>query len=147
MTTAKFDNINEALNIEPEVVETTIKKFEETKDILDKLSKTDMAKDYEYARAQLYSLISKGQESINTIMEIAQEGGSPRSFEVVGQLLKIVADITDKLLDTQKKMVDLEQPTSGGTTNVTNNNALFVGSTAELQKLIKDGLLNNKEDS
>ena len=78
-------------------------------------------------------------------MEIAQDGGSPRSFEVVGQLIKIVADITDKLVDMQKKMKDMEE-SSNGPKNITNNNALFVGSTAELQKLIKDGLLNNKED-
>ena len=145
---SKFSEIDNALDIDGKFVESTVQKFEDTKLSIEKLKKkSDLDTDYEYARGQLYSLISKGQESINVIMEIAQDGGSPRSFEVVGQLIKIVADITDKLVDMQKKMKDMEE-SSGGPKNVTNNNALFVGSTAELQKLIKDGLLNNKrEDS
>ena len=143
---SKFSEIDNALDIDGKFVESTVQKFEDTKLSIEKLKKSDLDTDYEYARGQLYSLISKGQESINVIMEIAQDGGSPRSFEVVGQLIKIVADITDKLVDMQKKMKDMEE-SSSGPKNITNNNALFVGSTAELQKLIKDGLLNNKENS
>lgn len=142
----KFSEINDALDVNSSIVETTVEKFQKTKSSIEKFNVEDLDKDYEYARGQLYSLISKGQESINVIMEIAQDGGSPRSFEVVGQLLKIVADITDKLIDMQKKMRDMDENISSKQ-NITNNNALFVGSTAELQKLIKEGILNNTEDS
>jgi len=89
-------------------------------------------------------LIEKGQEAINGIMELAGEGGSPRAYEVAGQLIKSVADTTDKLADLQKKLKDLEEDIPKQTNNVTNN-ALFVGSTADLQKLLKQGFLNNKE--
>jgi len=141
----RFSEINDALDVDSSILETTVEKFENTKKSIEKFKSDDLEKDYDYARGQLYSLISKGQESINVIMEIAQDSGNARSFEVVGQLLKIVADITDKLIDMQKKMRDMDENMSGAK-NITNNNALFVGSTAELQKLIKDGILNNKED-
>tara|TARA_B100001939_G_scaffold284274_1_gene253859 strand:+ start:2351 stop:2782 length:432 start_codon:yes stop_codon:yes gene_type:complete len=141
----RFSEINDALDVNSSIIETTVEKFENTKKSIEKFKSDDLEKDYDYARGQLYSLISKGQESINVIMEIAQDSGNARSFEVVGQLIKIVADITDKLIDMQKKMRDMDENMSGAK-NITNNNALFVGSTAELQKLIKDGILNNKED-
>ena len=141
----RFSEINDALDINSSIIETTVEKFENTKKSIEKFKSDDLEKDYDYARGQLYSLISKGQESINVIMEIAQDSGNARSFEVVGQLIKIVADITDKLIDMQKKMRDMDENMSSAK-NITNNNALFVGSTAELQKLIKDGILNNKEE-
>ena len=106
----------------------------------------DIQKDYEYTRANLYSLIEKGQEAINGIMELAGEGGSPRAYEVAGQLIKSVADTTDKLADLQKKIKDLEEDGKKTTNNVTNN-AVFVGSTSELQKMLKQGFLNNSKDS
>ena len=106
----------------------------------------DIQKDYEYTRANLYSLIEKGQEAINGIMELAGEGGSPRAYEVAGQLIKSVADTTDKLADLQKKIKDLEEDGKKTTSNVTNN-AVFVGSTSELQKMLKQGFLNNNKDS
>ena len=102
--------------------------------------KTDIKRDYEYTRGQLYSLIEKGQEAIDGIMEISQETGSARAYEVTGQIIKSVADATDKLLDLQKKLRDIEEPKEKGPNNVTN--ALFVGSTAELQKLLKKGKLD-----
>ena len=102
--------------------------------------KPDLKRDYEYTRGQLYSLIEKGQEAIDGIMEISQEQGSARAYEVTGQLIKSVADATDKLLDLQKKLRDIEEPKEKGPKNVTN--ALFVGSTAELQKLLKKGKLD-----
>lgn len=104
----------------------------------------DPQKDYEYSRAQLYKLVEKGHEAVSGILEIAQESGHPRAFEVAGQLIKSVGDVTDKLIDLQKKMKDLEEPSKKGPTTV--NNSLFVGSTAELSKLIKQGLLNNVEE-
>ena len=102
--------------------------------------KTDVKRDYEYTRGQLYSLIEKGQEAIDGIMEISQETGSAKAYEVTGQIIKSVADATDKLLDLQKKLRDIEEPKEKGPNNVTN--ALFVGSTAELQKLLKKGKLD-----
>ena len=105
----------------------------------DRLTKTDIDKDYEYTRGNLYSIIEKGQEAINGILELAQESEMPRAYEVAGQLIKSVSDATDKLMDLQKKLKDVEEETKVKGPN-TVNNALFVGSTAELQKLLKSGL-------
>ena len=105
----------------------------------DRLTKNDIDKDYEYTRGNLYSIIEKGQEAINGILEVAQDSDMPRAYEVAGQLIKSVSDATDKLMDLQKKLKDVEEETqSKGPSTV--NNALFVGSTAELQKLLKNGL-------
>jgi hypothetical protein len=135
-----YDSIDEALNIDSDIVESKpIKKSE-----IIKSKDDDIEKDYIYSRANLYSLIEKGQEAINGIMEVAGEGGSPRAYEVAGQLIKSVADTTDKLIDLQKKLKDVEDETKKTTNNVTNN-AVFVGSTSELQKMLKQGFLNNKE--
>ena len=105
----------------------------------DRLTKNDIEKDYEYTRGNLYSIIEKGQEAINGILELAQDSEMPRAYEVAGQLIKSVSDATDKLMDLQKKLKDVEEETKQkGPSTV--NNALFVGSTAELQKLLKSGL-------
>ena len=105
----------------------------------DRLKKDDVEKDYEYTRGNLYSIIEKGQEAINGILELAQDSEMPRAYEVAGQLIKSVSDATDKLMDLQKKLKDVEEEKqSKGPSTV--NNALFVGSTAELQKLLKSGL-------
>jgi len=136
-----FDGLDSALNIESNIVEVE-KVKEELK--ISPLKVDDIHKDYEYTRANLYSLIEKGQEAINGIMELAGEGGSPRAYEVAGQLIKNVGDVTDKLIDLQKKLKDVEEDTVKTTNNVTNN-AVFVGSTSELSKLLKQGFLNNKE--
>ena len=92
----------------------------------------------------MYSLIEKGQESLNGILELAGESASPRAYEVAGQIIKSVADTTDKLLDLQKKVKELDEDNPKSPNTVTNN-AVFVGSTTELQKLLKQGFLN-KED-
>lgn len=97
--------------------------------------KPDITQDYDYSRGQLYNLISKGQEAIDGILEVAKSSDHPRAYEVALQGIKNVADMTDKLLELQKKMKDITEEPRKGPTNVTN--ALFVGSTAELQKLIK----------
>jgi len=135
-----YDSIDEALNIDSDIVESKPTKKPE----IIKSKDDDIEKDYIYSRANLYSLIEKGQEAINGIMEVAGEGGSPRAYEVAGQLIKSVADTTDKLIDLQKKLKDVEDETKKTTNNVTNN-AVFVGSTSELQKMLKQGFLNNKE--
>ena len=102
----------------------------------DRLNKDDIDKDYEYTRGNLYSIIEKGQEAINGILELAQESEMPRAYEVARQLIKSVSDATDKLMDLQKKLKDVNAEEKQGPTSVTNN-ALFVGSTADLAKLIK----------
>ena len=105
----------------------------------DRLTKDDITKDYEYTRGNLYSIIEKGQEAINGILELAQESEMPRAYEVAGQLIKSVSDAIDKLMDLQKKLKDVEEDTpQKGPSTV--NNALFVGSTAELAKLLKNGV-------
>lgn len=136
-----YDNLDKALNIESSIV--NVEKEPSGIDILTP-TPNDIKKDYEYTRANLYSLIEKGQEAINGIMELAGEGGSPRAYEVAGQLIKSVGDVTDKLIDLQKKLKDVEDESIKTTNNVTNN-AVFVGSTSELSKLLKQGFLNNKE--
>jgi hypothetical protein len=132
--TKKFDKLNETFNVSGEIVptevETVVEKIEKISSNVD-----DIKKDYEYTRGNLYSLIEKGQEAINGILELAQESEMPRAYEVAGQLIKNVADATDKLMDLQKKLKDVEEEKQKGPTTV--NNALFVGSTAELAKLLK----------
>jgi len=138
--TKNFDDLNDTFNtsgdvIKPEVVESKIEKVKEGVD--------DIKKDYEYTRGNLYSIIEKGQEALNGVLELAQESEMPRAYEVAGQLIKNVADATDKLLDLQKKLKEVEEEKqSKGPSTV--NNALFVGSTAELAKMLKHGL---KEDN
>jgi len=100
-------------------------------------NKQDPEKDYEYTRGQLYDLIEKGQEAVQGALEVAQESGHPRAYEVAVNAMKQVSDMTDKLIDLQKKMKDLDAPVKGnGPTTV--NNTMFVGSTADLQKMLKD---------
>ena len=125
--------LDKAFNITPEVVE-------EPKPVVrekpDRLTKDDVSKDYDYTRGNLYSIIEKGQEAIDGILELAQETEQPRAYEVAGQLIKSVSDATDKFMVLQKKLKDLnEEDNKKSPTNVTN--ALFVGSTAELAKMIK----------
>ena len=132
----KFEDLNNTFNtnddlIQPEVIEKKVEKIKETVD--------HVKKDYDYTRGNLYSIIEKGQEAINGILELAQESEMPRAYEVAGQLIKNVADATDKLMDLQKKLKDVEEEKQiKGPSTV--NNALFVGSTADLAKMLKDGL-------
>ena len=140
---SSYDPIDEALNIESNIdVSNTpengcVKRKDQLKNISD-----DVEKDYDYTRANLYSLIEKGQESLNGIMELAGESASPRAYEVAGQILKSVADTTDKLMELQKKVKEVDEEKAKGPSQVTNN-AVFVGSTSDLSKMLKDGLLNN----
>ena len=91
--------------------------------------------DYEYQRRNFYQLVERGQDAIDGILELAKESEHPRSYEVAGQLIKNVADVTEKLGDLQSKMKKLKEVPNTAPKNVTN--ALFVGSTAELQKMLK----------
>ena len=134
---SKFDEIDEFLDIEA-VDDSKNNQIEKVN------KKDDPTLDYEYSRGNLYSLIEKGQETLNGIMELAGDSASPRAFEVAGQIIKSVADTTDKLMDLQKKVKEVEEEKSKTTNNVTNN-ALFVGSTSELSKMLKQGILNNND--
>ena len=137
-----YASIDKALNIENDIVETD-KRSSEIEVISEKPN--EIQKDYEYTRANLYSLIEKGQETLNGIMELAGESASPRAYEVAGQIIKSVADTTDKLMELQKKVKEIDEDKQKTTNNNVTNNALFVGSTSELSKMLKDGFLNNKE--
>ena len=133
-----YDSLNDTFNTDGSVEVDAIVKQEK-----DEITKVDeVKKDYDYTIGNLYSLIEKGQEAINGIMEVAGETASPRAYEVAGQLIKSVADTTDKLADLHKKVKDIEAD-NPKTQNTVTNNALFVGSTSELSKMLKDGLLNN----
>jgi len=135
-----FDDLNETFNVSDDIVKAEVVK-KELNNL--KSNSDDVKKDYEYTRGNLYSIIEKGQEALNGVLELAQESEQPRAYEVAGQLIKSVSDATDKLMDLQKKLKDVEEEKqSKGPSTV--NNALFVGSTAELAKMLKHGL---KEDN
>ena len=126
------ENMEELLNVE--VSDTPEGGCAKRKDQLRDVSE-DRDKDYEYTRAELYSLIDQGQEAVRGALEVAQESGHPRAYEVAVAAMKHVSDMTDKLADLHKKMKDLDEDKKGPS-KVTNN-AMFVGSTAELQKMLK----------
>ena len=122
------ENMEDILNMEVEPVKKPNVPKVQSKD-------DDLEKDYEYTRGELYSLIDQGQEAVKGALEVAQESGHPRAYEVAVAAMKHVADMTEKLQDLHKKMKDLDEEIQGPK-NVTNN-AMFVGSTAELQKMLK----------
>jgi len=134
--TKKFDDLNDAFNVAGDIVSREVETIEQKVESVASAVNDDLKKDYEYTRGNLYSIIEKGQEALNGILELAQESEMPRAYEVAGQLIKNVADATDKLIDLQKKLKDIDDQKIKGPTNVTN--ALFVGSTAELSKLLKN---------
>ena len=140
--TKKFDELNDAFNISGDIIPTESTEVGISKP--ERHERNDIEKDYEYTRGNLYSIIEKGQEAINGILELAQESEMPRAYEVAGQLIKSVSDATDKLMDLQKKLKDVEEEKQSKGPN-TVNNALFVGSTAELAKMLKSvNLEDNK---
>jgi len=144
--TKKFSKLNEAFDLPGDIISaesTSISKKVDVEIEKIKSQDDDIKKDYEYTRGNLYSLIEKGQEAINGILELAQESEMPRAYEVAGQLIKSVADATDKLMDLQKKLKDMDEK-SQSKSPTTVNNALFVGSTADLAKLLKTQL--NQEE-
>ena len=140
-----FDEIDETLDIDrgAEIMKAPVNKPTRTSPKNVKSGKEDVTKDYEYSRAQLYSLVEKGQEAVDGALDVAQQSDSARAYEVAGQLIKHVADTADKLIDLQKKMKDIDEEKDSKTTNVTNN-SLFVGSTSDLQKMLKDTMKKNK---
>ena len=144
---ANYDPIDEALNTSSTAIEVSttpeggcLRRKDQLEDV------TDINKDYDYTRSNLYSLIEKGQETLNGIMELAGESASPRAYEVAGQIIKSVADTTDKLMELQKKVKEVDEEKAKGPSTVTNN-AVFVGSTTDLQKMLKKGFLDDGKQS
>ena len=131
------DILDDVLGI-TDVVESATKDVTPPKEIVvpeTKLNDEDINNDYKYQRENFYNLIERGQDAITGILDLARESETPRSYEVAGNLIKQDAEVNEKLVDLQMKMQKLKEVPSNAPKNVTN--ALFVGSTAELQKMLK----------
>ena len=131
------DILDDVLGI-TDVVESATKDVTPPREIVvpeTKLNDEDIDNDYKYQRENFYNLIERGQDAITGILDLARESETPRSYEVAGNLIKQVAEVNEKLVDLQLKMQKLKEVPSNAPKNVTN--ALFVGSTAELQKMLK----------
>ena len=131
---SNFDSLNDTFDITPVGEARPIKK---TKPLIISDKGEDKEKDYQYARAQLYDIVEKMQESLNGAMEVAQQSDHPRAYEVCFQGAKHAADVVDKLQDLHKKMADVEKQEQS-VVNQTQNNVFMSGSTAELLKMLKD---------
>ena len=136
------DNVNEILGIEKKENSVQVSDFEQPAPVPRKIDekKTDIDNDYVNSRDNYYNLIDKGNQAIDGILDIAKEGQHPRAYEVAGQLIGQVAQTVDKLQDLQKKLKDLKELPKSANTQI--KNALFVGSTNELQKMLN----RKKED-
>ena len=135
-----FGGLNDAFGTEPSDLQ---KHVDAVKPSLKKSETADVQQDYEISRAQLHNLVMKGQEAVDGILDVARASDHPRAYEVAGQLIKSVGDVADKLIDLQGKMKDLDKEDKKGPTNVTN--AMFVGSTSDLQKMLKQQKQINKD--
>ena len=129
------DKVNEILGLEPAKTPTPKEEFKAPVPRKEDKDKQDIDNDHKYSRENYYNLIEKGQEAIEGILDVAKEGQHPRAYEVAGNLIKSVADTVDKLQDLNKKLKDLKELPKTANANI--KNALFVGSTAELQKMLK----------
>ena len=134
-----FDGLDKVFDVEPTeiVVETEVKDIAPSQ-------KPELQQDYEVTRAQLHNLVMKGQEAIDGILDVARSSDHPRAYEVAGQLIKNVADVADKLIDLQKKMKDIDEKSATKSGPTTVNNTMFVGSTSELAKLLKQSTKETK---
>lgn len=126
-----FDGLDKVFGTVPTEIQTYDSEVKLTK----KSMHPDVRQDYEITRAQLHNLVMKGQEAVDGILDVARASDHPRAYEVAGQLIKNVGDVADKLLDLQKKMKDIDDEPKKGPSSVTNS--LFIGTTAELQQLLK----------
>ena len=120
------DDLNEILNVDQELVEVNEPNIQTQ-------IPNDISKDYDFARQNLYDVIDKGNQALDYLLELAKESEHPRAFEVVGQLTKTLVDANNNLLDIQKKVKELSKTESPKSVT----NALFVGSTNDLQRLLK----------
>jgi hypothetical protein len=128
-----FEGLDKVFDVEPTEIIESPKEVPQSQ-------KPELQQDYEVTRAQLHNLVMKGQEAIDGILDVARSSDHPRAYEVAGQLIKNVADVADKLIDLQKKMKDIDEKPRSSPTTV--NNTMFVGSTSELAKILKQ---SNKE--
>jgi len=139
------DKVNEILGLEPAKTPEEKKEFKAPVPRKEEDKKSDIDNDLTYSRENYYNLIEKGQEAIEGIIDVAKEGQHPRAYEVAGNLIKSVADTVDKLQDLNKKLKDLKEVPKTANANI--KNALFVGSTAELQKMLKkDEVIEGKAE-
>jgi hypothetical protein len=129
------NKIDKELGILETISSQEILPYEKAKDIVSSDNEEDIENDYKYQRENFYNLVDKGSAAIDGILELAKESEHPRTYEVAGQLIKTVAEVTEKLGDLQEKMKRLKEVPNTAPKSVTN--ALFVGSTAELQKMLK----------
>jgi hypothetical protein len=134
-----YEGLDEVFDVES----TDIIVEPEVKDIAPS-QKPELQQDYEVTRAQLHNLVMKGQEAIDGILDVARSSDHPRAYEVAGQLIKNVADVADKLIDLQKKMKDIDEKAATKSGPTTVNNTMFVGSTSELAKLLKQSAKETK---
>ena len=138
------DKVNEILGLESKTPPK--EQFKAPVPRKEEKEKGDIDNDHKYSRENYYNLIEKGQEAIEGILDVAKEGQHPRAYEVAGNLIKSVADTVDKLQDLNKKLKDLKELPKTANANI--KNALFVGSTAELQKMLKkDEVIEGKADT
>ena len=136
MTKDSTLRINKELGVVEKIVPQAVNTETEIINYPSSVNENDLEEDYEYQRRQFYNLVEKGSNAIDGILELAKESEHPRTYEVAGQLIKNVAEVTEKLGDLQKKMKDLKELPNTAPKNVTN--ALFVGSTKDLQKMLRD---------
>jgi|TARA_Y100000114_G_scaffold155826_1_gene181059 hypothetical protein len=141
--TNPFDGLDEEFGVEKSALQ---KHVEKVKPAIKKSDDEDVKSDYEVSRAALHSLVMKGQQAVDGILDVAEASDHPRAYEVAGQLIKNVADTADKLIDLQKKMKDLDAEDKKNTPS-TVNNTMFIGSTAELQKMLKKQKEINNTDT
>jgi|TARA_B100000085_G_scaffold77005_1_gene69264 hypothetical protein len=141
--TNPFDGLNDAFGSEPSDLQ---KHVQSVKPLLKKSDTEDVKHDYEVSRAQLHNLVMKGQEAVDGILDVARASDHPRAYEVAGQLIKNVADTADKLIDLQKKMKELDADDKKNNPS-TVNNTMFIGSTADLQKMLKKQKEINNTDT
>jgi|TARA_B100000029_G_scaffold436348_1_gene450919 hypothetical protein len=135
-----YDGLDDVFNVDrPAPVEKVVKPS------LKKSEEGDVRQDYEVSRAQLHNLVMKGQEAVDGILDVARASDHPRAYEVAGQLIKNVGDVADKLIDLQGKMKELDKEDKKGPSTV--NNTMFVGSTADLQKMLKKQKEINNNDT
>ena len=135
-----YDGLDDVFNVDrPAPVEKVVKPS------LKKSEEGDVRQDYEVSRAQLHNLVMKGQEAVDGILDVARASDHPRAYEVAGQLIKNVGDVADKLIDLQGKMKELDKEDKKGPSTV--NNTMFVGSTADLQKMLKKQKEINNTDT
>jgi len=136
-----FDGLNDVFGTEP----AEIQKHVNEKPQLKKSETEDVKQDYETTRAQLHNLVMKGQEAVDGILDVARASDHPRAYEVAGQLIKNVGDVADKLIDLQRKMKELDADEKKSSPS-TVNNTMFIGSTADLQKMLKQQKEINKTE-